>query len=72
MAESKKSPEDRVQKQFDEAHAQGFFGTKADPRPNSDYSLESGPESPTAAEQLADAAEALATDLRASAGSAKS
>lgn len=24
----------------------GYFGVKADPRPNSDYSLESGPDAP--------------------------
>jgi hypothetical protein len=29
---------------------QGFHGTKVDPRPNSDYSLESGPDSPPAVE----------------------
>lgn len=35
-----------IQKAVDEAEKQGFYGVKADPRPNSEYSLESGPESP--------------------------
>lgn len=37
-----------VQEQVDEEQAKGFFGTKVDPRPDSDYSLESGPDSPPA------------------------
>ena len=39
-----------VQEQVDAEQEQGFFGTKVDPRPNSDYSLESGPDSPSAVE----------------------
>lgn len=39
-----------VQKKVDAEQEQGFLGTKADPRPNSDYSLESGPDSPSAVE----------------------
>lgn len=39
-----------VQKQVDEEQEQGFLGTKVDPRPNSAYSLESGPDSPSAVE----------------------
>lgn len=42
---------------------QGYVGDKVDPRPNSDYSLESGPDSPGAVEAAAgfhrDAAEEL-------------
>lgn len=44
---------------------QGYRGVKADPRPNSDYSLESGPDSPSAAEQRADALRAQADQLTA-------
>lgn len=47
-----------MQKMADEATEQGFLGTKVDPLPNSAYSLESGPESPTIDEQR----EALAKD----------
>lgn len=46
----------------------GYIGTKVDPRPNSDYSLESGPDSPSAFEQAIDAANSRAEELRASAG----
>lgn len=35
-----------VQKQIDEEQAQGFLGAKVDPRDNSEYSLESGPDAP--------------------------
>lgn len=35
-----------VQKNVDAEQEQGFRGNKVDPRPNSDYSLESGPDSP--------------------------
>lgn len=35
-----------VQKQQDKAEEKGFLGQKVDPRPNSDYSLESGPDAP--------------------------
>lgn len=47
-----------AQKAVDTAEEQGFIGTKVDPRPNSDYSLESGPDSPSAAEQRLDVARA--------------
>lgn len=40
-----------MQKIADEASDQGFLGTKVDPIPNSEYSLQSGPDSPTALEQ---------------------
>lgn len=43
-----------AQKATDRAEEQGFLGTKVDPRPNSDYSLESGPDSPSAREQRRD------------------
>lgn len=36
----------------------GFLGTKVDPLPNSEHSLESGPDAPSAAEQAAALAEA--------------
>lgn len=35
-----------VQKKVEQAEDRGYLGTKVDPRPNSDYSLESGPDSP--------------------------
>lgn len=53
-----------AQKLADEATAQGFIGTKVDPRDNSEHSLESGPESPSALEQHAAALEQRAADLR--------
>ena len=62
MAESKQQDQDKpqtknlnpseeqikgdVHERMEEANRQGFFGVKVDPRPNSDYSLESGPDSP--------------------------
>ena len=52
--------EGEVQAKFDEATEQGFFGRAADPIPNERYSLESGPDSPTVAEQRAAAAQAEA------------
>jgi hypothetical protein len=45
----------------------GLIGQKVDPRPNEEYSLESGPESPSALDQAADAAELRVEDVRASA-----
>lgn len=39
-----------VQAQVDAEQERGYFGTKVDPRPNSDYSLESGPDAPSAVE----------------------
>lgn len=53
-----------VQKTVDAEQEQGYRGAKADPRPNSDYSLESGPDSPSALEQQADELEARAKALR--------
>lgn len=35
-----------VEKQVAKEQEQGFVGHKVDPRPNSDYTLESGPDSP--------------------------
>lgn len=35
-----------VEEQIDEESAKGFYGEKVDPRPDSDYTLESGPDSP--------------------------
>lgn len=48
---------------FGEAHDVGYFGTNVDPRPNSDYSLESGPHAPSQLEQLRDAAQAQVDQL---------
>ena len=39
---------DQVQEAVDVETEQGYRGVKVDPRPNSDYSLESGPDSPSA------------------------
>lgn len=33
----------------------GYLGTKVDPRPNEEYSLESGPDAPSLADTAADA-----------------
>lgn len=52
--------EEQVQAAVDEETEQGFRGTKVDPLPNEAYSLESGPDSPTPAEQRAALAEAEA------------
>lgn len=43
--------EAEAQKLADKAEEQGFIGIKVDPLPDSAHSLESGPDSPTAAEQ---------------------
>lgn len=43
---------------------QGYLGQKVDPRPDSDYSLESGPDSPSAREQNATALEQRAEALK--------
>jgi hypothetical protein len=40
-----------VEKEVDKEQEQGYRGVKVDPLPNSAHSLESGPDSPTAAEQ---------------------
>lgn len=55
MAERKKKDagdagEAEVQATADAEVDQGFAGTKVDPRDNEEYSLESGPDSPSAAE----------------------
>lgn len=42
-----------VRKGFEEDQKQGFSGVKVDPLPNSAHSLESGPDAPTVAEQVA-------------------
>lgn len=39
-----------VQAAMDEATSKGYFGTVPDPNPNEAYSIQSGPDSPTAAE----------------------
>lgn len=35
-----------VEQKTEKEQAQGFIGQKVDPRPNEEYSLESGPDSP--------------------------
>jgi hypothetical protein len=52
MAESKKADagQAEVQDAFTEAQKKGFFGESPSPIPNKEYSLESGPESPSAFE----------------------
>lgn len=52
MTESKETKQAKgdVEKQVQAEQEQGFLGQKVDPRPNSDYSLESGPDSPSAVE----------------------
>lgn len=55
MAQAKKSEDlgqSEVQKNVDVAEDQGFLGRKVDPRPNSDYSLESGPDAPPLVEDI--------------------
>lgn len=55
MAEAKKSTQDagqaEVQKRFDEAAEKGYFGERPPGLPNERYSLESGPDAPTHAEE---------------------
>lgn len=48
---------------YEAAYEQGFYGTNVDPRPNSDYSLESGPQAPSQLEQQRDAAQATVDHL---------
>lgn len=42
-----------VKSAFEEAQEQGYFGNEVDPTPNKEFSLQSGPDSPTVAEQRA-------------------
>jgi hypothetical protein len=53
MAEKQTSDagQKEVQKAFDEAHEKGYIGESADPIDDDRYSLKTGPESPTVAEQ---------------------
>lgn len=53
MTEAKKKDDlgqAEVQQAYDKATKQGFFGLEVDQRPNSEYSLASGPDSPAAHE----------------------
>ena len=50
----------QLQQEADKATEQGFYGEEVDPIPNSEYSLQSGPKSPTWPEQKAALAEAEA------------
>lgn len=45
----------------------GYIGTKVDPRPNSEHSLESGPDGPSIVDQALDGKHAEAAALEASA-----
>jgi len=65
MAESKSKKADdpeaglkEVQERVDKELEQGFVGTKVDPIDNKEYSIQSGPDSPTIAEQYEALAEA--------------
>jgi hypothetical protein len=55
MATSKKDKADagqaEVEKNLTDEQDKGYFGLKADPRPNSEHSLESGPDAPPIHEQ---------------------
>lgn len=42
--------QDQVQEVVDDQLDVGYVGTKVDPRPNEDYALTSGPDSPSAVE----------------------
>lgn len=57
MAAAKDKKDDHgqaeVQDKVEAEQEQGFRGTKVDPLPDSAYSLESGPDAPTVAEQAA-------------------
>ena len=48
--EVKEAGAQEVQERVDEETAQGFAGVEVDPIPNEEYSLQSGPDSPTAAD----------------------
>jgi hypothetical protein len=52
MAESKAKDagQAEVQKKVEQEQSQGYIGTKVDPTPNEEYSLESGPDSPPVSE----------------------
>jgi hypothetical protein len=65
MADKKQSQQDAIQDAVDQAEEQGFLGQKTDPRPNSAYSLESGPDSPSAAEATLDGLRAQTETLEA-------
>ncbi len=45
--DSNKGVEEQVQAAVDEETEQGFRGTKVDPTPNENYSLETSPDAPT-------------------------
>lgn len=44
--------QEEVQEKVDHIEDTGVLGEKVDPRPDSDYSLKSGPDSPSAAEDI--------------------
>lgn len=46
--ESESAAKGDAQKQVDDEQSKGYVGVKVDPRPNSAYSMESGPDSPPA------------------------
>jgi len=58
--------QEQVQSVFDEAREKGYLGDTPESHPNSAFSLQSGPDSPSVAEQNTAALEQRAKDARAS------
>lgn len=50
MAKSKSKKSEEPITDPSKAQEKGYFGVEVDPRPNSEYSLQSGPDSPPIAE----------------------
>jgi hypothetical protein len=59
-----------VQEKVDQETEQGFVGVEVDPIPNEEYSVQTGPDSPTIAEQQKALAEKLAKEERHPTGNA--
>lgn len=57
-----------VTQRLEAEHEQGYAGVKVDPRPNEAYSLETGPESPSASEAALDGARQRIGELEPVAG----
>jgi hypothetical protein len=53
--------QEEVQEKVDHIEDTGVLGEKVDPRPDSDYSLKSGPDSPPAAADIHTRAEQIGT-----------
>lgn len=68
MATQPKSKDDvgqaEVQSERDKAREQGFEGTSAKPIPNSEYTLQSGPDSPSAVDAAVAIAEQRLRELK--------